>query len=174
MSRMGQDPPHGGGSKLGRRALLTAGVLGACAAGVAAAPYAAQRVQDAERAAVLAELSQLEGIPLDAAIQAAEITRMAVQTLVLPLAQFVALTGRGALSALLAAVDAARAALAVVHISTTVLDQFRLVVVSWQASVTALPIALDAYLTADIQSAETYLKTLKRMIQSQQSAAIHL
>jgi hypothetical protein len=44
----------------------------------------------------------------------------------------------------------------------------------WQASLTALPIALDAYLTADIQSAETYLKTLKRMIDSQQSAAIHL
>ena len=48
-----------------------------------------------------------------------------------------------------------------------------LVVVSWQTGLTALPIALEAYLTADIQSAETYLKTLKRMIQSQQSAQIH-
>jgi len=123
---------------------------------------------------VLAELSQLEGIPLDAAIQAAEITRAAVQTIVLPVARFVALMGNGALSVLLGAIDAARAALAVVHVPTTVLDQFRLVVVSWQTGLTALPIALETYLTADIQSAETYLKTLKRMIQSQQSAQIHL
>ena len=99
---------------------------------------------------------------------------MAVQTIVLPVARFVALMGTGALSVLLGAIDAARAALAVVHVPTTVLDQFRLVVVSWQTGLTALPIALEAYLTADIQSAETYLKTLKRTIQSQQSAQIHL
>jgi hypothetical protein len=90
-----------------------------------------------------------------------------------PVAQFVALTGNGALSVLQGAIDAACAALAVVHVPTTVLDQFRLVVVSWQTDLSALPIALQAYLTADIQSAETYLKTLKRMIQSQQSAQIH-
>jgi hypothetical protein len=82
--------------------------------------------------------------------------------------------GGGALSALLGAIDAARAALAAVHLPTTVLDQFRLVVASWQTSLTGLPIALEAYLTADIQSAESYLKTLKRMIESQQSAQIHL
>jgi hypothetical protein len=169
-----QEHPTGAPSKLGRRALLTVGALGVCGAGVAVTPAIAQRLQEAERAAVLAELSQLEGISLDAAIQAAEITRAAVQTIVLPVARFVALMGNGALSVLLGAIDAARAALAVVHVPTTVLDQFRLVVVSWQTGLTALPIALEAYLTADIQSAETYLKTLKRMIQSQQSAAIHL
>jgi hypothetical protein len=168
-----QEHPTGAASKLGRRALLTVGALGVCGAGVAVTPAIAQRLQEAERAAVLAELSQLEGISLDAAIQAAEITRVAVQTIVLPVARFVALMGNGALSVLLGAIDAARAALAVVHVPTTVLDQFRLVVVSWQTGLTALPIALEAYLTADIQSAETYLKTLKRMIQSQQSAQIH-
>lgn len=169
-----QERPTGAPSKLGRRALLTVGALGLCGAGVAVTPAIAQRLQEAERAAVLAELSQLEGTSLDAAIQAAEITRVAVQTIVLPVARFVALMGNGALSVLLGAIDAARAALAVVHVPTTVLDQFRLVVVSWQTGLTALPIALEAYLTADIQSAETYLKTLKRTIQSQQSAQIHL
>ena len=111
---------------VGRRALLAVGALGVCGAGVAVTPTIAQRLQEAERAAVLAELSQLEGIPLDAAIQAAEITRAAVQTIVLPVARFVALMGNGALSVLLGAIDAARAALAVVHVPTTVLDQFRL------------------------------------------------
>jgi hypothetical protein len=154
--------------------LLIGGALGLCAAAAAATPYVAQRAQDAERAAVLGELSQLEGIPIDAAIQAAEITRMAVQTIVLPLAQFVAAVGGGALGALLSALDAAHAALSAVRISTTVVDQFRAVVASWQASLTALPIALGAYLTADIQSAETYLRALKKMIDRQQSAAIHL
>jgi hypothetical protein len=169
-----KEQPVGAASKVGRRVVLTIGVLGLCGAGAAVTPSLAQRLQDAERAAVLAELSQLEGIPLDAAIQAAELTRVAVQTVVLPVAQFVALMGGGALSVLLNGIDAARAALAAVHVSTTVFDQFRLVVVSWQTSLTALPISLEAYLTADIQSAETYLKTLKRIIQRQQSAQIHL
>jgi hypothetical protein len=169
-----QKQPVDTGSKVGRRALLAVGAVGLCGGVAAATPFIAQRVQDAERAAVLAELSQLEGIPLDAAIQAAEITRVAVQTIVLPVAQFVALVGGSALNVLLAAVDAARAAVAFVHGDTTVLDQFRQVIVSWQTGLTVLPIALDAYLTADIQSAETYLKSLKAMIERQQSAAIHL
>jgi hypothetical protein len=169
-----QEPPVGSRAKVGRRALLAVGALGLCGAAAAATPYVAQRVQDAERAAVLAELSQLEGVPLDAAIQAAEITRAAVQTIVLPVAQFVAFIGGSALNALLAAVDAARAAVAFVHGNTAVLDQFRQVIVSWQTGVADLPIALDSYLTADIQSAEAYLKSLKAMIDSQQAAAIHL
>ena len=167
-----REQPSSTGSKVGRRAVLTVGALVVCGGAAAATPYVAQRVEDAARAAVLAELEQIEGIPIDAAIRAAEITRAAVQTIVLPVAQFVALVGGGALSALLTAIDAARAAMRAFHISTTMLDQFRVVVVSWQTSVTALPITLDNYLTADIQSAETYLKTLKRMIQSHSSAQI--
>lgn len=169
-----REQPPSTGSKVGRRALLTVGALVVCGGAAAATPYVAQRVEDAARAAVLAELEQIEGIPIDAAIRAAEITRAAVQTIVLPVAQFVALVGGGALSALLAAIDAARAAMAALHISTKMLDQFRMVVVSWQTSVNGLPIALDSYLIADIQSAETYLKSLKRMIDSQQASAIHL
>lgn len=169
-----QEQTTGAGAKVGRRALLAVGAVGLCGASVIAAPYVGQRIQDAERAAVLAELGQIEGVSLDAAIRAAEITRAAVQTIVLPLARFIAFIGSGALGALLAAIDAARNALSVLHISSPVLDQFRVVVVSWQSGVTTLPIALDAYLTGDITSAETYLKTLKSMIARQQSSAIHL
>jgi hypothetical protein len=169
-----REQPPSAGAHVGRRALLTLGALAVCGGAAAATPYVTQRVEDAARAAVLAELEQIEGIPIDAAIRAAEITRAAVQSIVLPVAQFVALIGVGALNGLLAAIDAARAAMRAFHISTTMLDQFRVVVVSWQASLTTLPIALDSYLTADIQSAETYLKSLKRMIDSQQANAIHL
>jgi hypothetical protein len=159
---------------VGRRALLTIGALAVCGGAAAATPYAVQRAEDAARAAVLKELEQIEGIPIDAAIRAAEITRAAVQTIVLPVAQFVATIGAGALNALLAAIDAARNAMNAFHISTAMLDSFRIAVVSWQSSVTALPIALDSYLTADIVSAETYLKTLKHMIDTQQASAINL
>jgi hypothetical protein len=38
------------------------------------------------------------------------------------------------------------------------------VVASWQAGLTALPIALETYATADIKSAETYLRALKKMV----------
>jgi hypothetical protein len=138
------------------------------------APHVWQRIQDAERAALLAELAQIEGIPIDAAIRAAELTRAAVETIVVPLARFVAAIGRGALGLLLSVIDAAHTALVFVHASTTTLDAFRAVVASWQAGVTTLPIALDAYLTADIKSAEGYLRALKRMIDREQSAAIHL
>jgi hypothetical protein len=168
-----QSKPAGTAPRMARRAVLAAGTLGLCGA-VAAAPYVGQRLQEAERAALLAELAHVEGISLNAAIQAAELTRAAVETIVLPLARFVATVGNGALGLLLAAIDAARAALAVVHAPTTILDQFRAVVASWQAGVTILPIALDAYLTADITSAESYLRALKRMMEREQAAQIHL
>jgi hypothetical protein len=171
---MGSDQASGAGARIGRRALLAIGALGVCGGGAVAAPYIAQRIQDAERAAVLAELEQIEGVSIDAAIQAAELTRVAVQTIVLPVARFVALVGGDALGLLLSAIDAARAALHAVGASSTLLDEFRAVVVSWQASLTSLPIALNNFVNADIQSAETYLKTLKQMIQRQQSAQIHL
>jgi hypothetical protein len=153
---------------LSRRALLTLGALGVCGGAVVAAPRVApvveQHLKDAALDAGLDELRQLEGVSLDAAIRAAEITRAAVSVIVLPLARFIALIGTGALSVLLAALDAARFALGAVHVSTTTLDQFRAVVASWQIGLSALPISLDAYVSADITSGENYLKALKRRI----------
>ena len=58
-------------------------------------------------------------------------------------------------------------ALAFVHVSTTEVDQLHAVVASWQAGLSALPIALHAYATADITSAETYLRALKKKVQQQ-------
>jgi chromosome condensin MukBEF complex kleisin-like MukF subunit len=152
------------GSRIGRRALLTAGAVVVVGGAVAAAPYAEQRIRDEERALVLAELGQLEGVPIDAAIAVAELTRQAVQAVVLPLALFVAAIGGDALGALLRVVQAAQGALHFIHVSSSVLDQFAGVITSWQTNVAGLPIALDQFVSADIQSAETYLKALKTTI----------
>lgn len=153
---------------LGRRAFLaTAATATACGAGALAAPKVIplleSKAQEMGRDALLNEIGSLEGVSLDAAIQAAEVTRAAVNILVLPLARFIALMGTGALSLLLGALDLARRAMALLHLNTSVLDAFRDVVASWQGGVASLPIALDTYTTADINSGEKYLRALKQM-----------
>lgn len=152
----------------GRRAFVlgvTTGVL--CGVGTVLAPRAIPaleaQTQAWARAAVLDEIGELEGASLEAAVRAAELTRQAVTMLVLPLARFATRIGDGALDLLLTSIDAARAALSILHLSTTLFDAFRDVVVSWRAGISALPIMLDALLTADIASAEVYLRALKRL-----------
>lgn len=153
---------------VGRRAFLaTAATVTACGAGALAAPKVMplleSKAQDLGRTALMNELGSLEGVSLDAAIHAAEITRVAVKILVLPLARFMSAIGSGALALLLGALDLAHNAMTLVHLNTGVLDAFRSVVASWQRGVSSLPIALDAYMTADIDSAEKYLRALKQM-----------
>lgn len=80
------------------------------------------------------------------------------------LARFAALVGVGALDLLLNSMDASRSALSILHLPTTPLDAFRDVVVSWRAGIDALPITLDGFLTADVTSAEVYLRALKRVM----------
>lgn len=58
----GQEQRVGARSKLGRRGLLAAGALGLCAAGAAATPYVAERLQEAGRAAVIAEWSHAPNV----------------------------------------------------------------------------------------------------------------
>lgn len=155
-------------SHVGRRAFFaTAATVTVCGAGALAAPQVIpaleSKMRDMGRTAVLNEIGSLEGVSLDAAIQAAEITRAAVKILVLPLARFVSAVGGGALGLLLGALDIARRAMSLLRLNTSVLDAFRAVVVSWQGGVSSLPIVLDAYATADIDSAEKYLRALKQL-----------
>jgi hypothetical protein len=153
------------GSRFPRRALITVtATAGLCGAAVVAAPHVVPAVEQRVEQAALGEL---EGISIDAALEAAEITRAAVEVIVVPVANLVALLGSGALGLLLGTLEAAHNALAFVHVSTTEVDQLHAVVASWQAGLTALPIALNAYATADITSAETYLRALKKMVKRQ-------
>jgi hypothetical protein len=157
------EKPTETGSRFPRRALLTtATAAGLCAAGAIAAPRAVPYVEGRVEQAALGEL---EGVSIDAAIEAAEITRAAVQVIVLPVATLVSALGSGALNLVLGALAAAHNALAFIHASTTAVDQLHDVIASWQAGVSAMPIALNTYTTADITSAETYLRALKKQMQ---------
>ncbi len=158
---------------VGRRALLavtaTVGVCGVVGVTALAVPQIRDTLeQDAEalgRQALSHELASLEGITLDDAIKAAEITQAAVRFLVLPLAQLVATIGGDGLAVLLAALTTATSVLGSLHINVTALSGLRDTVASWHAHIGSLPIALTSYSTADIASAEAYLKALKKQTQ---------
>jgi hypothetical protein len=168
------------GALFGRRALIgTVAAAAVCAGGVALAPTAEKMVQQASQAAIdaaykagvqagrqalLAELRNLEGVPLDAAIEVAEITRMAVLYIVRPVAQLFATIAGDALSILLSALVTAKSKLDSINVHISQLDQLTSLLTQWQANVKQLPIAVTEYATHDIDSAENYLKSLKKTI----------
>ncbi len=171
-----------GSGKLGRRALIGAAAVSVCAAGVALAPSAEKALQDASkkaiddayaagiatgRQALLSELAQIEGVPLDAAIQVAELTRLAVLYIVRPVSQLFALIAGDALTVLLAGLSSAQSHLAGINVHISQLDQLTALLTQWKSGVAQLPIALTDYATHDIDSAENYLKALKKHIQQQ-------
>jgi hypothetical protein len=175
-------PEKKGNGKLARRAVIGAAALGVCAAGVALAPSAEQALQKASkqaiddayaagiaagRQALLSELAQLEGVPLDAAINVAELTRLAVLYIVRPVAQLFATIAGDALGALIAAITSAQEHLATINVHISQLDQLKSLLAQWEKGVTQLPIDLTKYATADIDSAENYLKALKKHLQQQ-------
>jgi hypothetical protein len=156
------DKSTGKGSRFPRRALVTTAIAAGLGGAVVAVPRVVPAVeQRMEQAAV----GELEGISIDAALEAAEITRAAVQVIVLPVANLVALLGSGALDVLLGALQLAHTALGFIHASTEAVDQLHTVVASWKAGLTKLPIVLSAYSSADIGSAEAYLRALKKQVQ---------
>ncbi len=152
-----------------RRALLAVAATGVVGVTALAVPQIRTTLeQDAEalgRKALAHELASLEGIGLDEAIKAAEITQAAVRFLVLPLAQLVATIGGDGLAVLLAALTTATNVLASVDISVTALSGLRDTVASWHEHIASLPIALTSYSTANITNAEAYLKALKKQTQ---------
>jgi hypothetical protein len=156
--------PESNGSRFPRRALITTAAVAGIGGVVVAAPRVAPIVeQHIEQAAI----GELEGVSIDAALTAAEITRAAVEVIVVPLARLAADLGGGALGLVLDSLGVAHNALAFIHASTVTVDQLRTVIASWRAGVSGLPIALNAYATADIAGAETYLRALKKTLQQQ-------
>src|SRR5215469_4503783 len=118
------------GSRFPRRALVTT----AAAAGLGGAVIAAPRVlPTVEQRVEQATLSELESVSINAALEAAEITRAAVQVIVMPVVNLVTTVGNGALGLVLDALQLAHNTLALFHASTTVVDQLHVVVASWQA-----------------------------------------
>jgi hypothetical protein len=172
-------------SPVARRALLVTAGLGACAAGAAATPFIAGKVgeltQDAVnqalqdgiqqgREAVLAELSQLEGVTLDGAIAIAELTKLAVTYIAVPVSKLVAGVGTVALQGFADALSTAQDALGKVGQHITQIDQLHDMVISWKTALGASPTILSDITIKDINSAEAYLKALDQKIKTSKTA----
>ncbi len=175
---------HDGRRKLARRALLATAGLGLCAGAVELTPLALQKAGqftekelqdafgagvDAGRQALLNELAQLEGVTLDGAITIAELTRLAVKYIVVPLANLTSTIEGDGLQILINAVSTARSNLARFNIRVDWLDNLQRLLSTWHDSVTRLPKQLNDYATADINGTEAYLKALKSKIAAEQA-----
>ncbi|HLY29938.1 MAG TPA: hypothetical protein VKQ36_02810 [Ktedonobacterales bacterium] len=171
--------------KIGRRALLAAGGVGACAVGVALVPvaiselenYASNQahqalengIQQGEQA-IINDLAVLEGVALDDAILVAKWTKLGVDYIVRPVATVVAAIGDAALSGLSAALGDLDGGLHAVHVDITQIHALRQIVQSWHDNVNKLPIALTAYGDADSEAALKYLQALKKKVDEQQKS----
>jgi hypothetical protein len=80
-------------------------------------------------------------------------------------AQLFATIAGDALGALVAAITSAQSHLASINVQISQLDQLKSLLTQWQTGVKQLPIDLTKYATQDIDSAENYLKALKKRIQ---------
>ena len=153
--------------------------MAACAAGVALVPvadnalnnYAQQQVNNALQAgiaqgeqAVLNDLANLEGVAIDDAIKVAELTRLGVKYILLPVSQVVATLEGDAVQLLIDGVNMAVSNLAKINVHISQLNALLSILTAWHTNITQLPITLNAYANADITSAETYLKALKKRI----------
>ena len=172
------------GGKVGRRLLLTSAAVVACGGVAALTPVIANEVRqytEAElkaaiaaaennaRLALLRELANLEGISIDVAIAAAQLTQLAVKYIVLPVANVVATIGEGALGVLIGTINNVESALNTIHVKYTQLDAIKNMFTAWQTNLALLPTDLGSFANADIQSAETYLSSLKTKIADAQN-----
>lgn len=171
--------------KVGRRVLLGVVGLGLCAGAVEVAPYALKQAGEytktelhdafnagveAGRQALMNEIAQLEGVTLDGAVGIAELTRLGVKYILLPLSRLTTTIEGDALQVLIDAVATARANLAHFNVTVQWLDNLQGLLTTWHEGVTQLPKTLNDYANANIDGAETYLKALKALIAAEQSA----
>jgi hypothetical protein len=127
---------------------------------------------DNGRKALLDELSQIEGLTIDGAIGAAELTRLAVKFIVLPLTRLVSTIEGGALDVLHNALQSAKENLAKINVHISQLDGLEDMVGQWRDNVNQLPVTLDKYANADIDSAESYLKALQKKIAQEKAPSL--
>jgi hypothetical protein len=157
----------GDGGKVARRAVLAAAAVGACAV---ATPFVVEKgVQLTEtevKALLQHEIGSLEGIALDEALAVAELTRKAVQVIVLPLARLFSTLGSGALGIMIGGLTKLKDLASALHQDFSFLNGLLQLLNDWQDNLTLLPISLDAYTNADINGAEAYLKALKAKVNS--------
>jgi len=167
--------------EVSRRALFVTAGLGVCAAGVIATPIALKYAEDQAakalqdginqgKQAILDELAQLEGVSLDSAISVAELTKLGVKYILQPVASLAATIGGDAIQVLVSGLDGLRDLAGHVGIHNDQADALSRLLHSWHDNLALLPKSLADYATADINSAESYLKSLKTLIANSKNA----
>ncbi len=160
------------GKRLRRRALIAAAGLGIVGVAAAEAPaildgakkLTQQEISDAinlGRQQLAEELANLEGVGIDVAIDAANITHGAVQIFVLPIANLVAGLTEVTLSAAKFAVEKAQGFTQLLNIDIQSLQTLDNIFTQWQTNVASFPTIIQAINNTDTTSATTYLTSLK-------------
>ncbi len=178
-----QTTPDGGeGRQIARRALIAAagmGVVGVIAAESPAILNEARKLTEQEiqnainlgRQQLAQELANLEGIGIDTAIEAANITHGAVQLFVVPIANLLAGLTEITLGVAITAVEKAQQFTSLLHIDIQALQNLDGILHQWQANVASFPAVVSAINNTDTQTAENYLRTLKAKLQQDAVAA---
>lgn len=178
----------GQSGKVARRVLLTAGGLALCGGAVALSPvainkagqYTSEKIDQAlaagaanARLALLHELENIEGVSISAALEVANLTKLAVKFIVAPAAAVMSVLGASALNVLISSLETVIAGLGYIPGAGGVqqpLQHLHDMLVAWRLNVTSLPKQLSDYLNWDIDSAEKYLIALQNKIQAEQNA----
>src|SRR5258706_243350 len=112
-----------------------------------------------------------ENVTLEGAIGVAQLTNLGVKYILVPLSRLTATIEGDALQVLINAVQTARANLAHFNITVQWMDNMQTLLTAWHDNISLLPKSLNAYATADIDGALTYLTALKALLNAERSAA---
>ncbi|MGH2479175.1 MAG: hypothetical protein ACRDHW_05935 [Ktedonobacteraceae bacterium] len=124
---------------------------------------------EAARKDLLNGLDDLEGFSLDAAIEAAKLTRVAYDVFVSPLVTLAATVADDFLVATLDALINWRKWLAQINEDSPTLAALQAVLQSWVNQVHEMPKTVQTITVTDLDGAQAYLRALQRKIQTEQA-----
>lgn len=123
-----------------------------------------------ERAHIVTQVVQIEGVALDAAIQLAQWAAAGNKYITVPLVTLLAGLGDNALQTLGDGVGQAEDALGHINVHFDWLSAFRATVDSWRVNLALLPAAIQQYGVTDFDNLTTYLTGLKQLVEDLQQS----
>ena len=124
---------------------------------------------DAVRKDFVNALDNLEGVSLDGAISAAQLTRTAYDVFVNPIVTLAATVTGDFLKVTLSALITGRGWLQAIQHDSPTLAALQNVLATWVNQVSKMPMQLQAITDSDLDGAQGYLRALKRKIQAEQA-----
>ncbi len=165
---------------MGRRALIAAAGLGIVGIGVAEAPnilgaaghlteQELQNAINAGRKALANELVNLETIPVDVAVDVANITHFAVNLFVIPIVDILSGITQVTLDVASFAVEKAQGFSQLLGIDITALKTLDGILKQWKTNVALFPATVQSLNNVDTKAATTYLEALKAKLHAEAS-----